>query len=350
MAKKQITSSAHQRRGGKTKKQKRIKVKVVKKKVKVVKKKKTVRKAQSKRRLRKKHFLPLGGMPFSNGLMLRSPNHAVVVLRDETDKMEVFSFSTRNLRDKFKLFFIPFFRGIFFILENIYFSLKVFSFKRILAQKALHRKPHHERLYHKLSQFLLYFIYFLLLIGFFDYLYIRLNAQIAPNSYLFLDNFVITLLYMLFFMVLFFLVYFGRKGELELFAYHGLEHKIINAHEKFGAINNKTLGKTNIIHKRCSISVFFWSMVVLAFLVNLLKINEIGWGLSFLVLIGLVFISFSLVYELVRIASYNRLLTALFIYPIYIIQSLTSYEPDARHIHVGEVAYSEIMRLEREKD
>jgi uncharacterized protein YqhQ len=330
----------------KTKVKRKVAKKVAKRKLKV--KRKTFRTAK---RTKVKKIIPLGGMAFANGVMLRTKKNMAIAMADDSGRTEVISFRLKNIRDKFRLLFIPFIRGIFFLIENIYFFLKISWNKRPFVKKTLRQKLKHERFINQVGQYIVYFIYLLLLIGFFDYLYIRLNSMTQTTGISVFYDFLLTFLYICIFIVLFFLIAIGRREELNVFSYHGAEHKIIDAYEKTGKTEMKTIKKASLINNRCSIAVFFWATVVLSLLVTFLKISGIDWLVGFLVTIGLVFISFSLAYEFVKLIYFtgSNILLSIFIKPLYIIQAILIQNPDEKHIRVGLFAFNEVMRLEKSK-
>jgi len=344
---------AKKQKSKKARKQTKRKVKIVKKivKQKAITRKKVVRKNAPARReieFEKEKRTPLGGMAFADGVMLRTRNNMAIAMVDDSGGLEVASFNLRNIRGKFSFLSMPFVRGIFFFIESIYFFLKVSLVKRPFIKKTLKQRPRHERLWVQLNQYLVYIIYLFLLIGFFDYLYVRLNSVVNLGGLFALYSFLFTFLYICLFIVLFVLVSIGRKADLDIFSYHGAEHKIIDAYEKNGKISLESLKKAKLTNDKCSIATFFWAVIILSFLVTFLKVSQAGWFLGLLTTLGLIFVSFSFAYELVRIAysSGSRFLKAVFINPLYILQVFLTHEPDEKHLKVGMVAFEEVMRLE----
>jgi len=326
------------------KKKTKIRKVVVKRKARV--KRKTVKKTN---RRKVKKFISLGGMAFANGVMMRTRNNMVIAMADEAGKVEVVSFKQKNIRDNFSFLFAPFMRGILFFIENVYYFLKISWHKRPFVKKNLRQKPKHERLFGQLNQYLIYVIYILLIVGFFNYLYVKLNSGLQLDGIFALYSFLITFLYLCVFVVLFFLVSIARRDELNIFSYHGAEHKIIDTYERGEAVNLRNVEKSRLINDRCSITVFFWAAVILSFLITFLNISAAGWLMGFLITLGLIFISFSFAYEIVKFAysSGLSLLTWIFIKPLRIIQYVLTYNPDEKHIRVGLVAYDEVMRMEK---
>jgi len=338
-----------------TKKKNKIIKRIVGKKVKtkkvVVKRKSKIRKKRVKKAIRKKakKIIPLGGMAFANGIMLRTKNNMAIVMADDAGRTELISFKLKNIRDKFGFLFAPFIRGVSFFIENLYFFLKISWHKRPFVKKTLRQKPKLERFFDRINQCFIYLIYILLLIGFFNYLYIRLNIGMPLTGIAALYSFLITFLYLCIFAILFFLVSIARKEELDIFSYHGAEHKIISTYESGGKMDIKNIEKANLLNDRCAMAVFFWAGIVLSLLVTFLKINEAGWFLGFLITVGLVFVSFSISYELTRLVHISRssVLEFIFIKPLYIFQFILAHNPDEKHLKVGLVAYDEVMRLEK---
>ncbi|MDD5731813.1 MAG: DUF1385 domain-containing protein [Patescibacteria group bacterium] len=316
------------------------------------------RKIKAKKRIIKKVIrkktkgrIPLGGMAFANGIMLRTKNNMAIVMADDAGRVELISFKLKNIRDKFRFLFIPFVRGISFLIENIYFFLKISWYKRPFVKKTLKQKTRPERLLDRIGQYIVYLVYLFLLVGLFDYLYIRLNIDFNLTGIYSFSAFLLTFLYICMFAVLFFLVAISRREELNIFAYHGAEHKIIDAYESGSKMDATSIKKMNLINKRCAIAIFFWAAVVLSLLVTFLKLNEANWLLGLLVTIGLIFASFSISYELTRLAYIGKsnFLQFIFIKPLYLIQAILTHNPDEKHLKVGLIAFEEVMKLEKER-
>lgn len=311
--------------------------------------KKQKKSIRSRRTKKTKKLVSLGGMAFANGIMMRTKNNMVIVMADDADKVEVVSFKLRNIRDKFKILFVPFIRGILFFIEELYYFLKISWHKRPFVKKTLRQKTKHERFFNQLNQYLIYVIYLFLMVGFFNYLYIKLNQGLQFDGILALYSFLITFLYICIFIILFFLVSIARRDELNIFTYHGVLHKIISAYENGKTVDLKNIDKSKLLNDRCSIAVFFWAAIILSFLITFLRINEAGWIIGFLATLGLVFVSFSFAYEIVKFvySSGIKILLWIFVKPLYIIQSILTYSPDEKFIKIGMVAYDELMRMEK---
>jgi uncharacterized protein YqhQ len=313
---------------------------------------KTKKRIATKKVVKKKSkaLVSLGGMAFANGVMMRTRNNMVIAMADDAGKIELASFRLKNIRDSLKILFIPFVRGILFFIENVYYFLKISWHKRPFVKKTLRQQPRHERLLNQLNQYLIYAIYFLLMVGFFDYLYTKLNNGLQLTGILTFYSFLITFLYICIFVILFFLVSIARRDELNIFSYHGALHKIISNYEKGESMNLKNIEKSRLINDRCSVAIFFWATIILSLLITFLKINEASWLMGFLTTLGLIFVSFSFAYEIVRLAYASRsgILLWIFIKPIYIIQYVLTHNPEEKHIKVGLVAYDEVMRMEKE--
>ncbi len=290
-------------------------------------------------------YIPMGGMALSNGIMLRSYNYMAIAMTDEVGKIEVLSFKLKNIREKYSLLFIPFIRGITYFIENLVFLIKAMWHKRAFVKNLLRRKTRAQRLFIKIDQYILYIIYLLLVVGFFNYLYGNITHGLSSEGVTFCYNFLITLGLILFFAVLFALVTIGRKRDYQYFAYHSVEHRIINMHERHTRKDNDI----SIYNDRCGLVVGFWVAVFLSLLVTFLKIPEYGviWG--GLVVIGLFLLSSSLAYEFVMLLSKieGSIFNFIFIKPINLVQYFFLSNPSDINIAVGQAALDEIVRLEK---
>ncbi len=330
------------------------KKKVVKKKVeekKVVKRKKVSKKKTTLLRRRVRKIIPVGGMGFANGIMMRTPNFMSIAMRSEEGDIERVSFKLKRMKKKPEFLSLFFIRGIVLFIETLFLYFRILFHKRKLIKKELKREPRHKRLYIRGYQYILYFIYIILFVGFFDYMFLKLRGWPTADMDLFIYNFIFTFTYIIFFLILFALVAVSNRKELEVFAYHGAEHKIINAYEKGEKLTIDSIKKESTIHPRCGSIIAFWSLIFLAILLVLFNWKNYNFFLNFITSLGLLFISFSLSYEFVRflVSRPKSILFKIFVKPVFLFQSIVVRNPSEEHIKIGLVAFRDVMRMESKK-
>ena len=295
--------------------------------------------------------VPIGGMSFANGLMMRTPNYMSVAIRDDVGRIEMSSFCIKDYRKKYPLFYIPFLRGVAYLLENLFFLAKLSIYKKRIEQKELRMKTKTQRIIRRSNQYLIYLLYSLIFLAVFNFIYSMLNSFSVINWENFLYNFLLTIFCIVLFVFLYIILAVSHKDKIEILEYHAVEHKIINAYEHTGKVDEKTLDKASHLHNRCGTFVLFWSFIVFSLLLSFLRVGVFNWFWGFILSIGLIFISFAIAYEFVRfiVTRRNKALFNTLVRPLYIFQSLTTHTPDEKHINLGIIVFQELLRMEKTK-
>jgi len=147
-----------------------------------------------------------------------------------------------------------------------------------------------------------------------------------------------------------FVIYLGLvsliPGIREVFAYHGAEHKTINAYEAGVALETDSVRKYSTAHRRCSTSFLFVVMVI-AILVFALIGRPALW-LMILPRILLIPVIAALGYEVIYFAAGHvdsRVVRAL-IAPGLWLQAMTTRKPDDRQIEVALAALKKVLEVD----
>ncbi|MBU0490995.1 MAG: DUF1385 domain-containing protein [Chloroflexi bacterium] len=148
----------------------------------------------------------------------------------------------------------------------------------------------------------------------------------------------------------FFLVYLVLIGMLpdirRVFAYHGAEHKTINAYEAGAPLDVDTVSQYPKEHRRCGTGFLLVVLVVSILVFGFMGRPDWFWRIgSRIVLIPVVA---AISYEIVRWSAAhcgNRLVRALMA-PTLALQSLTTREPDRSQIEVGIAALQRVLAAE----
>ena len=144
-----------------------------------------------------------------------------------------------------------------------------------------------------------------------------------------------------------FLGYIGLIGLLpdirRFFAYHGAEHKTINAYEAGAPLDPASVAAYATAHTRCGTGFLLFVLVLSIFVFALLGRPPFIWRiLSRLLLIPLIV---SVIYEFIKFAARhqdNPLLRAL-VSPGLALQSLTTREPDEEMLEVAIAALESLL-------
>jgi len=140
----------------------------------------------------------------------------------------------------------------------------------------------------------------------------------------------------------------GKMPDIaRVFAYHGAEHKTINAFEAGADMTPESVSKYSLEHPRCGtaflLTLIILSVIVFAFLGPLPGI----W--RYIIRLLLIFPLASLAYEMIRFSS-NHLsnpLVQIFVKPNMALQHLTTREPSLEILEVSIIAFQTMLEQEQ---
>lgn len=130
-----------------------------------------------------------------------------------------------------------------------------------------------------------------------------------------------------------------------VFAYHGAEHKVVNAYEKGFLTMPEKIKEASILHLRCG-TTFFLFVLVIAILVFAL-LGHLPLWLAILSRIVLLPFIASLSYELIRFGAEHKSIGRWLLYPGLALQSLTTREPDEGQIEIALLAMKGALESEK---
>ena len=133
-----------------------------------------------------------------------------------------------------------------------------------------------------------------------------------------------------------------------VFAYHGAEHRVINAFEAKEELTPKKVMPYSVIHPRCGTAFLLWVMVIAIFVFAFFGRPNWYWLIATRIL--LLPVIAGLAYELIRFAGKHRrsrVLAAL-LAPGLWLQRLTTREPSLDQVEVAIAAFKRVYELEAE--
>jgi len=140
----------------------------------------------------------------------------------------------------------------------------------------------------------------------------------------------------------------GKMPDIKrVFAYHGAEHKTINAYEAGNDVNLESVQLFSTVHPRCGTG-FLLSVVVISILLFSL-LGRPDWWLRILSRVVLIPVVAGLAYEYIRFSSRhmnNALIRAITV-PNLAMQRLTTREPDTGMLGVAVTAFNCMMAAEK---
>ena len=141
-----------------------------------------------------------------------------------------------------------------------------------------------------------------------------------------------------------YLVLIRRSSDIQrVFAYHGAEHKTVNAYEAGAALTPAEVRRHSLIHPRCGTS-----FVLVVLLISIVVFSFLS-GLPFWVrlLSRIVFVPLfaGIGYELLRLSArnYHRAWVRSLVAPTLLMQKLTTEEPDDAMLEVAILALRRVL-------
>lgn len=141
-----------------------------------------------------------------------------------------------------------------------------------------------------------------------------------------------------------YVVAIGRLPDIQrVFAYHGAEHKAVNAFEAGDALEIATVSKHSTVHTRCGTSFLLVILILFVLITSLLGRPPLVWRLiSRLLLLPVVA---GIAYEVIRFSADHQgnPLVRLLIIPGLALQQLTTREPDQSMVEVAIAALRRVL-------
>ncbi len=133
------------------------------------------------------------------------------------------------------------------------------------------------------------------------------------------------------------------------FAYHGAEHKVVNAYEAGIPLDVENVKNYSTAHTRCGTS-FLLAVLVIAIIVFALLGRPPMW-ISILSRIILIPVIAALGYEVVRLGTthVNNILVRAFLAPGLALQGLTTREPDDKQMEAAISALQKVIEVDDSK-
>ena len=282
-----------------------------------------------------------GGQAVIEGVMMRGRKHMSTVVRRPNGELAI---DTKPLPSLYsgKLRTVPFARGVIVLLEALVLGIKTLTYSANVSLEeedaSMDGWPMWAVLFVSLAVAVgMFFLAPLFLTRLFD----------VESTVLFhVVEGVIRLA--------FFITYLGLIGLVpdirRVFAYHGAEHKAVNAQEDGAALELESVKKYSTAHVRCG-SSFLFAVMIVAILVFSLIGRPALW-LMVLSRIVLVPVIAAVGYEVVYFGAghaANRLVRAV-LAPGLWIQALTTRQPDDSQVEVAITALSQVIEAEATPD
>lgn len=312
-----------------------------------------------------KKITSIGGSALIEGIMMRGPKRTTVCVR--TGENEIYSedIEVKTLGSRFKIFRIPFIRGIAGLIDSMrlsYKSLMLSADKAIEAGEIEEEEPSKfekwldEKFGDKLVKILMVFASILgvaLAVGLFFFVpsfLFDFTANFVPvfkgdgELAVFWKSVFEGILKIVLFLL--YIVICSQMTEMKrVFMYHGAEHKTIFCYENEEELNVANVKKQTRFHPRCGTS-FMVLMLIVGIVVGLF-VPVAPFGIGFLrpvFKILLLPVSCGVGYELIKICGkHDNALTRIIAAPGLWAQRITTKEPDEKMIEVAIEAIKAVI-------
>ena len=306
--------------------------------------------------MKEKLITSIGGQALIEGIMMRGPKKTSVAVRTEDGSIYVEELKVSSLASKYKIFKLPFFRGIGGFIDSLMIGQKALT---LSAEKSSEFEQEEEPskfdkfIEEKFGDRILKIVVgiasvFGIGVGVLLFLFFPtwiFNVTLGQIPALGETSFYRSIFEGLLRIVIFFLyiVLCSQMNEIKrVFQYHGAEHKTIFCYEHGDDLTVENVKKYKRFHPRCGTS-FIVIMVLLGIFIGFfIPFKQAGIRLIIKLLCVPVLVAVG--YELIRICGkYDNKLTRAIATPGVWMQRITTKEPDDDMIEVAIRAIKEVI-------
>ena len=292
----------------------------------------------------KKEEFHYGGQAVLEGVMMRGRRWATVAVRSPSSRIVLHS--ERLPKALYEGWFIkvPFLRGVVMLWDTLVLGMRFLMYSANVALEEEQVEMTKPMIWGTVAVAIafavgLFFVAPLLLVGMID-------RQIESS---FASNLIEGVIRMAFFLA--YLWGIGWMHDIKrVFAYHGAEHKCINAMEAKRSWNTDEAMSFTTAHPRCGTSFLLVVMVIAILVFALLGRPPMEWRIiSRIVLIPMIA---GIAYEFLKFTAnhYSNPLVRCMAAPGLALQQLTTREPDIAQVEVAMAALKEAVRLDGQED
>jgi Predicted metal-dependent enzyme len=282
-----------------------------------------------------------GGQAVIEGVMMRGPQSWAVAVRRSDQTIALDLNPVNSVLDRAPFLKWPFLRGVVVLGESLVIGLKALTYSAGQAAGEEEEIKGWEMGLTLLAALTLAVLLFVVIpTGITHYAAAGIKGSLAQNVLEGILRLAVFLGYVL---------AIGRLPDIKrVFAYHGAEHKVINAYEAKEALTAENVQKYSTFHPRCGTSFILIVLVFSIFLFSLLPAGDLWWRVASRILILPVLAGLS--YEMLKLsAKYPEFVfSRLFIIPGRWLQGLTTREPGDDQVEVAIRALTAVLQKEGE--
>lgn len=306
----------------------------------------------------------VGGQALMEGIMMNGPEGVAMALRLPDGNIETQLKHVTLLKDKYKIFRLPFIRGPVNFVEQMIFGYKCLMES---AEKTTALEDGEEEEMSKLDKWLsdhfgpkmmavigVISMVIAMVMGFFLFMWLPsfvadLILGEGSNTWKPAIEGVMRIIIFITYMYLTSLM----KDIKRLFMYHGAEHKSIFCYEKGLDLTVENVKKQKRFHPRCGTSFIFLTLIVSIIISTVIVViwpeirnEKMIWMCIKVLTLPLIM---SVGYELIRIAGkHDNILTRIISAPGTLMQHITTKEPTDDIIEVGIASLKVALGIEQE--
>lgn len=302
----------------------------------------------------------IGGQALIEGIMMKGPTRMATAVRmpDGEIKVKTTELSTENNNKLLNILSnLPIIRGSFKLISSMVSGIKELmysaSFSEELEEDALDkflRKVFKD----KADKAIIYFSLIIALL--FSVVIFMLGPSFLTNLLRgFIESSLVLNLIEGVIRVVIFVIYIKLTSKLEdikrVFMYHGAEHKTIYCYENGEELTVENVRKYSTLHPRCGTS-----FIVNVLLISIVMFSFFGWPNPLLraaTRILMLPVIAGIAYEINRFIGgleTQNVFSKIITYPGFLIQKITTSEPDDSMLEVAIAAMKEVIPLDSESD
>lgn len=305
----------------------------------------------------------IGGQALIEGVMMRGPKKTAMAVRHTSGNIVTEEWDI-DIDNKPKIWKLPFFRGIYGLVDSLRFGYKCLMRSAVLAgledeEPTGEQQTAAQKAFMAVVMVLSTILGVVLALGLFMYLPSFLYKLMASaldslgNGAFWMNNAVLRGVFEGLLRLVLFIVYISvislMKDIRRVFMYHGAEHKTIFCYEHGKELTVENVKKQSRFHPRCGTSFLILTLLIGIIISICIQVQTV-W-LRVLIKIALLPLTVGIGYELIKLAgrkdnAFTRIISA----PGLWIQRLTTREPQDDMIECAITAFTAVVPEDEQAD
>lgn len=279
----------------------------------------------------KNENLAVGGQAVIEGVMMRAKDKVCMAVKSSTGEIIKEKHKVNSLTEKYKILKLPFLRGIIILFETLYLGVKLLYHSANYSAKTEKEKISKNELVWSFLLSLIIVIGLFILVPYYATKYFNFENYIVFNL---VDGIIKIIFFLLYVVAISFF-----KDVRRVFEFHGAEHKTVNAFEHKEELVLENVKKYKTYHIRCGTSFIIFVLIISIFIFSLIKPESSNFT-KVIARIILIPVIAGISYELLKLNARikNKFLSSIIGLPGYLIQKITTKEPDDEQINIAIAA------------